>query len=126
VQLEVLRGELARTAVLDERLRVARDTHDLLGLGLSAIALKADLINRLIGRDDAGARAEMGELARTCAAARADMRLVTGEARDLPLEAELAAARKLLASAGDRRPRSTSPTPPPRAPRPPCVRPLPA
>src|SRR5262249_43592674 len=100
VQLEVLRGELARTAVLDERLRVARDTHDLLGLGLSAIALKADLINRLIGRDDAGARAEMGELARTCAAARADMRLVTGEARDLPLEAELAAARKLLASAG--------------------------
>jgi len=100
VQLEVLRGELARTAVLDERLRVARDTHDLLGLGLSAIALKTDLINRLIGRDDARARAEMGELARTCAAARADMRLVTGEARDLPLEAELAAARKLLASAG--------------------------
>jgi two-component system, NarL family, sensor histidine kinase DesK len=100
VQLEALRGELARTAVLDERLRVARDTHDLLGLGLSAIALKADLINRLIARDDAKARTEIGELARICATARADMRLVTGEARDLPLEAELEAAREVLASAG--------------------------
>jgi two-component system sensor histidine kinase DesK len=100
VQLEVLRGELAQKAVLDERLRVARDTHDLLGLGLSAVALKADLINRLLGRDDARARTEIGELARICATARADVRLVIGEARDLPLEAELEAAREVLASAG--------------------------
>ena len=100
VQLEALRGELAREAALAERLRVARDTHDLLGLGLSAIALKADLVSRLIGRDDVRARTEIGELARICATARADMRLVTGEARDLPLEAELAAAREVLDSAG--------------------------
>jgi two-component system sensor histidine kinase DesK len=100
VQLEALRGELAREAVVDERLRVARDTHDLLGLGLSALALKADLVSRLIGRDDVRARSEIGELARICAAARADMRLVIGEARDLPLEAELAAAREVLNSAG--------------------------
>ena len=100
VQLEALRGELARKAMLDERLRVARDTHDLLGLGLSAVALKADLISRLIGRDDARARTEIGELARICATARADMRLVIGEARDLPLEAELAAAREVIESAG--------------------------
>jgi two-component system, NarL family, sensor histidine kinase DesK len=100
VQLEAVRGELAWMAVADERLRVARDTHDLLGLGLSAMALKADLIHRLIGRDDAKARTEIGELARICATARADMRLVTGEARDLPLEVELEAAREVLASAG--------------------------
>jgi two-component system sensor histidine kinase DesK len=100
VQLEALRGDLARKVVMDERLRVARDTHDLLGLGLSAIALKADLINRLIGRDDAKARTEIGELARICATARADMRLVTGDGRDPPLEAELAAAREVLTSAG--------------------------
>jgi two-component system, NarL family, sensor histidine kinase DesK len=100
VQLEALRGELARQAVLDERLRVARDTHDLLGLGLSAIALKADLVSRLIGRDDARTRTEIGQLARICAAARAEMRLVIGEARDLPFEAELAAARDVLESAG--------------------------
>jgi two-component system sensor histidine kinase DesK len=100
VQLEDLRAELARKAVLGERLRVARDTHDLLGLGLSAIAMKADLIGRLIDRGDARAGAEIAELARICATARADMRLVTSEARDLPLDAELAAARDVLASAG--------------------------
>jgi two-component system, NarL family, sensor histidine kinase DesK len=100
VQLEDLRAELARKAVLGERLRVARDTHDLLGLGLAAIAMKADLIGRLIDRGDARAGTEIAELARICATARADMRLVTGESRDLPLDAELAAARDVLASAG--------------------------
>ena len=100
VQLEDLRGELARKAVAGERLRVARDTHDLLGLGLTAIAMKADLIGKLIGRDDARAGEEIAELARICATARADVRLVAGEARDLPLDAELAAARDVLASAG--------------------------
>jgi two-component system, NarL family, sensor histidine kinase DesK len=99
VQLENLRGELARKAVAGERLRVARDTHDLLGLGLSAIAMKADLIGKLIGRDDARAGEEIAELARICATARADARLVAGEARDLPLDVELAAARDVLASA---------------------------
>jgi two-component system sensor histidine kinase DesK len=99
VQLEDLRAELARKAALGERLRVARDTHDLLGLGLSAIAMKADLIGRLIDRGDARAGTEMAELARICATARADMRLATGEARDLPLDAELAAARDVLVSA---------------------------
>ena len=86
--------------MLDERLRVARDTHDLLGLGLSAIALKADLISRLIGRDDARARAEIAEMARICATARTDIRLVTGEADQLPLDTELTAARQLMVSAG--------------------------
>jgi two-component system sensor histidine kinase DesK len=100
VQLENLRGELARRAVAGERLRVARDTHDLLGLGLSAIAMKADLIGKLIGRDGARAGEEIAELARICATARADVRLVAGEARDLPIDAELAAARDVLASAG--------------------------
>jgi two-component system sensor histidine kinase DesK len=100
VRLENLRGELARQAVAGERLRVARDTHDLLGLGLSAIAMKADLICKLIGRDTARAGTEIAELARICATARADIRLVAGEARDLPLNAELAAARDVLASAG--------------------------
>jgi len=115
VQLEHLRGELARKAVAGERLRVARDTHDLLGLGLSAIAMKADLIGKLIGRDDARAGEETAELARICATARADVRLVAGEARDLPLDAELAAARDVLASAGIDVRMCVSADPPPEA-----------
>jgi two-component system sensor histidine kinase DesK len=100
VQLENLRGELARRAVLGERLRVARDTHDLLGLGLSAIAMRADLVVRLMDRADTRAAGELAELARICATARADIRLVTGEGRELPLDAEITAARDVLASAG--------------------------
>jgi two-component system sensor histidine kinase DesK len=115
VQLENMRGELARKAVAGERLRVARDTHDLLGLGLSAIAMKADLIGKLIGRNDARAGGEIAELARICATARADMRLVAGEARDLPLDAELGAARDVLASAGIDVRMCVSADPPPEA-----------
>jgi two-component system sensor histidine kinase DesK len=58
-------------------LRGARGTHDLLGFGLSA--MKSDLAGRLSGRDDARTSAEITGLARICAAARADLRLVTGE-----------------------------------------------
>jgi two-component system, NarL family, sensor histidine kinase DesK len=99
VQLEELRAELAAAAVAQERARVARDTHDLLGLGLSAAALKTDLVARLIGRDDAAARAEIAQLRRICAAAAADTRLVTG-GQQLSLDAELTQARELLVSAG--------------------------
>jgi two-component system sensor histidine kinase DesK len=99
-QLEALRGELAEMAGLQERLRVARDVHDLLGLGLSAVALKADLVARLIGRDDDRAAAEIEQMSRICAAARADMRQVTAGYQWLSLEVELAAASQILASAG--------------------------
>jgi two-component system, NarL family, sensor histidine kinase DesK len=99
-ELDAVRGEVARMAAVRERLRVARDVHDLLGLGLSAIALKADLVGMLIGRDDARAAAEIGELGRACAAARADIRLVTGDRQQLSLIGELPPARQILASAG--------------------------
>ena len=99
-ELEALGRGLARAAVVRERLRIARDVHDLLGLGLSAIALKADLICALIGRDDARAAAELGELGRICASARADARLVTVGRQRLSLAAELTAARQILTSAG--------------------------
>jgi signal transduction histidine kinase len=99
-ELEALHEQLTRAAMLRERLRVARDVHDLLGLGLSAIALKTDLIGRLIGRDNARAAAEMEEMSRICAAVCADIRLVTHDGQRLSLAAELTAARQILASAG--------------------------
>jgi two-component system, NarL family, sensor histidine kinase DesK len=98
-ELEGLRGRLARMAAVTERLRIARDVHDLLGLGLSAIALMADLIGALTGRDDAQAAAEMRALTRICAAARADTRLTAAGGQRLSLTCELAAARQILASA---------------------------
>ena len=99
-QLEALRGELTRMAVLPERLRVARDVHDLLGLGLSAIALKADLIapadrpRRQPGRGrDRGDEPDLRPGPRGHPAGHR-------RRRALPLAAELAAAQEILASAG--------------------------
>ncbi len=48
VELHEAREQLARLAVTEERLRFARDLHDLLGHSLSVIALKADLARRLL------------------------------------------------------------------------------
>lgn len=55
--LELLRArdEIARLAVADERVRFARDLHDLLGHSLSVIALKAELASRLLERDASAA-----------------------------------------------------------------------
>jgi two-component system, NarL family, sensor histidine kinase DesK len=101
-ELEATRWRLARAAAVQERLRVDQDTHDLLGLGLSAIALKCDLAGRLIGRDDARAQAELQALVRLTAQARADIRAVTTGAHGLSLRTELDAARDVLTTAGIR------------------------
>jgi two-component system, NarL family, sensor histidine kinase DesK len=98
-RLAAARDELAQVAALQERLRVARDVHDLLGLGLSAIALKTDLIVRLLDRDTVRARRETAELVRICARARADLRHVTDSNRQLSLTAELATAEEVLTTA---------------------------
>jgi signal transduction histidine kinase len=94
------RDESARAAAAGERLRLARDVHDLLGMGLSAVALKADLVGALIGRDNARAAAEIDQMSRICAAARADVRLVATTSARLSLVGELAAAGQILADAG--------------------------
>ncbi len=47
-QLNDARKEIARLAVMTERLRIARDLHDLLGHNLSLIALKSELARRLV------------------------------------------------------------------------------
>jgi two-component system sensor histidine kinase DesK len=99
-ELEGLRQQLARLAGVRERLRVARDVHDLLGLGLSAVALKADLVNALIGRDDQRAEDELDEMGGICAVTQADICQVTGQGPVLSLSCELRAAKKLLASFG--------------------------
>ena len=99
-ELARLRGQLARMAAVTERLRIGRDVHDLLGLGLSAIALKSDLIEQLIGRDDTRAAAEMGELTRICAAARVDARLTAAGEQQLSLAGDLADALQILGPAG--------------------------
>jgi len=61
-KLRETRAELARMAVADERLRIARDLHDLLGHSLSLITLKAELAGRLLDADPERAAREIADL----------------------------------------------------------------
>lgn len=100
VRMAALREELAELAAVRERLRLARDTHDLLGLGLSAMALKTDLVAALIGRDDARVRCELDELLWLCLKAGNDARLVVAESLRLSFASELGLAFDILTSSG--------------------------
>ncbi|MFD9443882.1 sensor histidine kinase [Streptomyces sp. NPDC060006] len=93
------REELARMAVGRERLRFARDLHDLLGYSLSAIALKGELIHRLIDVRPGHARSETEELLVVARQALADVRLVSSGYRDMSLRDEAASAATILAAA---------------------------
>jgi two-component system sensor histidine kinase DesK len=100
VRLADLREELAELAAVRERLRLTRDTHDLLGLGLSAIALKTDLIAALTGRDHARVRHELDELLWLCLKSGNDARLVAAESLRLSFASELGLAFDILTSSG--------------------------
>ena len=49
-ELAKAREEVAQLAASEERLRLARDMHDLTGQSLSMITLKSELAARLLGR----------------------------------------------------------------------------
>jgi len=100
MRLAALREELAELAAVREKLRLARDAHDLLGLGLSAITLKADLVGALIGRDNEKVRHELDELLWLCLKAGNDARLVAEESLRLTFVSELGLAYDILTSSG--------------------------
>ncbi|WP_188192008.1 sensor histidine kinase [Nonomuraea sp. SYSU D8015] len=98
-QLRAVRQELAQAALAETRLRFVRDLHDLLGLSLSAIALKCDLAHRLILRDAARARAELEKVRDVSRRALADVRSVASGYHEMSLEEECGTAQSLLATA---------------------------
>ncbi|MFG2134404.1 sensor histidine kinase [Streptomyces sp. NPDC048751] len=94
------RDELARMAVARERLRFARDLHDLLGYSLSSITLKNELISRLIDSNPQRAREEVAEVLTISRQALADVREVARGYRDMSLLVEAESARSVLKAAG--------------------------
>jgi len=99
-KLRRTRAELARAAVAEERLRIARDLHDLLGHSLSLITLKAELARRVIGSDPDRAATEIAELETVARQSLSDVREAVAGFRQPDLAGELAAARQLLDAAG--------------------------
>jgi two-component system sensor histidine kinase DesK len=87
-------------AIVAERERVARDVHDVLGHSLTALSVKAELAARLIDLDPARAKEELESIQATARQALAEVRATVGGLRAGNLEAELAAAPRVLADAG--------------------------
>lgn len=94
------REENARLAVEAERLRFARDMHDLLGHDLARIALQSEVVEALVmvAPEQAIATAhEMGETART---ALREVRAAVAGYRQPTLVGELRGAQEILTAAG--------------------------
>jgi two-component system sensor histidine kinase DesK len=94
------REENARLAVRDERNRMARDVHDILGHSLTVITVKAELAARLMEVSPERAKVEVADLERLARDALADVRQAVAGFREMSLPAELARARSSLAAAG--------------------------
>ncbi|WIV52735.1 sensor histidine kinase [Amycolatopsis nalaikhensis] len=98
-ELDHSRRRLAEMAVAEERLRFARDLHDLLGMSLSAIALKSELTSRVLPLDRDRATEELIEILGLTRQALTDVRSVASGYRELSLDSESRSARSVLAAA---------------------------
>ena len=90
----------ARLAVAEERLRVARDVHDVLGRNLTLIAVNSELAAQLAHRDTDEAVQRMRQVHATAQESMKDVREVVSGERHASLDVELAGARSVLRSAG--------------------------
>ncbi|WP_329056803.1 histidine kinase [Amycolatopsis sp. NBC_01488] len=98
-ELDNTRRRLAEMALAEERLRFARDLHDLLGMSLSAIALKSELTARLLPLDRGRATEELTEVLGLTRQALSDVRSVASGYRELSLDSESRTAKSVLAAA---------------------------
>jgi two-component system sensor histidine kinase DesK len=99
-ELQQARDELARLAVAEERLRFARDLHDLLGHSLSVIVLKSELAGKLAGPAPERATREVQDIERVAREALREVRDAVSGYRQPRLEEEIEGARQALKAAG--------------------------
>jgi two-component system sensor histidine kinase DesK len=102
VQAHEGRAAHTQLAVAEERLRFARDLHDLVGHQLSAIAVKTELAVRLSDADTVAAKAEMVEVNGLARTALRELRQAVRGYRELDLNAELDSVKGVLEAAGIR------------------------
>src|SRR5215218_7929564 len=99
-ELRSAREELARLAVSEERLRFARDLHDLLGHSLSLITLKSELAGRLLPAAPEKAATEIHDIEGVARQALREVREAVAGYRRPSLDKELAGAKEILEAAG--------------------------
>jgi two-component system sensor histidine kinase DesK len=101
VALTAARAEVARLAAENERSRIARDLHDLLGHSLTTITVKAGLARRLGERGESErALAEIAEVEALSRRTLGDVRAAVSAHREVTLTGELATAGEVLRAAG--------------------------
>jgi two-component system sensor histidine kinase DesK len=98
-QLQMARAEVARLAAGEERLRMARDLHDLAGHSLATITLKAELSRKLLRVDQDRAEQQIFDLEHVSRQALADIREAVSGYRRATLAVESASARTALRAA---------------------------
>jgi len=101
-ELRQARADLAGRAVGEERQRFARDLHDVLGHSLQAIALRAELAERLIDRDPGRVGKELAEIQGMARGAVQEVREVVRGYRATSLRTELNGMTAVLHAAGIR------------------------
>ncbi|SIT03634.1 sensor histidine kinase [Alicyclobacillus vulcanalis] len=101
-RLEATQSEVARLSQAEERMRIGRDLHDLLGHQLSLITLKAQVAARMLERtgDIARARAEIDQIERVSRATLESVRAYVADMRALSWQDAWRAAEEVLAAAG--------------------------
>ncbi|AHH20571.1 putative two-component system sensor kinase [Nocardia nova SH22a] len=97
---ELTRRQQGELAIVEERSRVARDVHDILGHSLTVITVKTELAQRLLATDPVRAGQEMADVERLAREALAGVRDTVGGLREVTLAGELANARTALHAAG--------------------------
>ncbi|GEC09137.1 two-component sensor histidine kinase [Streptomyces spinoverrucosus] len=100
VALREARATVAHLAANEERLRLARDLHDLLGHSLSLITLKSELAGRMLPDHPDKAAQQVADIERVSRQALVDVREAVSGYRRPRLAAELAGARVALTAAG--------------------------
>ena len=102
IALAAARAEVARLAAENERSRIARDLHDLLGHSLTTITVKAGLARRRLAEHGDVQRAftEISEVEQLSRRTLGDVRAAVSAHREVTLAGELATAREVLRAAG--------------------------
>ncbi|GGG03080.1 two-component sensor histidine kinase [Rhodococcoides trifolii] len=100
IELQRARQRIADLAVVEERERLGRDVHDILGHTLTVITVKAELAGRLVDLDPLRATREIAEVEALARTALSDVRATVGGLRTVTLDVELIHARTALDAAG--------------------------